>query len=332
MGQVSLRVPERFLDPISDICSWLDVEDVEAGQLQMEGSWAIRVPAGRGVTFCASLKGSYWLSVDGVDAPVRMEEGDCCLIADGRSHRVGSDPPTEATDDHVAPTQGEILMSGSTGVVSQQASGRTSTLIGARFVFSGAKANPVLDLLPPMIHVRANSESASVLRSMLHVVAGETTAPKLGAAVMTNHLAHILLVQALRAYLAYEERPRGWLGALADSKIGAAMALMHRDVARRWSVDDLAATVGMSRSSFALRFRMLIGQAPLDYWLQVRMRRAGQLLRNSSKTVASVAYAWGYESEKSFGKAFKRVMGSPPSSYRKTHTARRIDTDRHQVA
>ncbi len=223
-------------------------------------------------------------------------------------------------------------MSESTGVVSQQASGRASALIGARFVFSGAKANPVLDLLPPMIHVRASSASASVLRSMLHVVADETTAPELGAAVMINHLSHVLLVQALRAYLAGEERPGGWFGALADSKIGAALALMHRDVARQWTVDDLASTVGMSRSSFALKFKMLIGQAPLDYWLQVRMRRAGQLLRNSSKTVASVAYAWGYESEKSFGKAFKRVMGCPPSSYRKTNTTSRIDTDRRQVA
>ena len=317
------------MDPISDICSSLDVENVEAGQLQMEGRWAMRVPAGPEVTFCASLKGAHWLSVDGVDAPVRMEEGDCWLIANGRSHRVGSDPPTEVGDNDVALTQDGTVMS--SDVVSRHASG-TGALIGARFAFNDAKANPLLDLLPPMIHVRASSEPASVLRSMLHVVAGETTAPKLGAAVMTNHLAHILLVQALRAYLAYEERPRGWLGALADSKIGAALALMHRDVARRWTVDDLAATVGMSRSSFALRFKMHIGQAPLDYWLQVRMRRAGQLLRDSSKTVASVAYAWGYESEKSFGKAFKRVMGSPPSSYRKTHTARRIDTDRHQVA
>ena len=102
---------------------------------------------------------------------------------------------------------------------------------------------------------------------------------------------------------------------------------MHRDVAGEWTVDDLAATAGMSRSSFALKFKTLVGKAPLDYWLQVRMRRAGQLLRNSSKTVASVAYAWGYESEKSFGKAFKRVMGCPPSLYRKAGSDQRINAD-----
>ena len=320
------------MDPISDICSSLDVKDLETGQLHMGGRWAIRLPAYRDVTVCASLKGSYWLWVDGVDAPVRIEEGDCYLMASGVPHRISSDRETEAVDCDVALTQDNPVLSGSTHVITRHAGGRDNAMIGARFAFDEANANLLHDLLPPMIHVRANSETAPVLRSMLHVLTDETAAPKLGATVMTNHLAHILLVQALRAYVASEERPQGWLGALVDAKIGAALALMHRDIARQWTVDELAAAVGMSRSSFALRFKMLIGLAPLDYWLQVRMRRAGQLLRNSSKTVSSVAYAWGYESEKSFGKAFKRVMGSPPTSYRKTNTARRIDTDRLQVA
>ena len=127
---------------------------------------------------------------------------------------------------------------------------------------------------------------------------------------MVNHLVHILLVQTLRAYVAIEDRPRGWLGALADAKIGAALALMHRDSARQWTVGELSAAVGRSRSSFAVRFKTVVGQAPLDYWLQWRMRRAGHALRNSKRTVSSEAFAWGYESESSFGKAFKRAAPS----------------------
>jgi len=332
MEQRCPSAPERLVDPISDICSSLDVKDLVAGQLRMEGSWAVRVPADRDVTLCASLKGSYWLSVEGTDTPVRIEEGDCYLIANGRSYRMGSGPVVEAVDYDLVLAQDNTVPSGSAGVVRAEARGRDIAMIGTRFAFDGANANPLRELLPAVIHVRANSESAPVLRSMLQALSDEVAFPKRGAAVMTNHLARILLVHALRAHLASEERPHGWLGALVDAKIGAALTLMHRDLARRWTVDDLAATVGMSRSSFALRFKMLVGQAPLDYWLQVRMRRAGQLLRNSSKTVSSVAFAWGYESEKSFGKAFKRVMGCPPSSYRKTATVRRINTDQLQVA
>ena len=149
---------------------------------------------------------------------------------------------------------------------------------------------------------------------------------------MTDHLVHILLVQALRTYVAVEDHPRGWLGALVDAKIGAALALMHRHGARQWTVADLATAVGMSRSSFALRFKTIVGQAPLDYWLQWRMHRAGHILRNGNRTVSSVAFAYGYESESSFGRAFKRVLGCAPTSYRKSDRTRPIDTSRGQGA
>jgi AraC-like DNA-binding protein len=320
------------MDPISDICSSLEIKDLLSGQLHKDGRWAIRLPSYRDVTVCASLQGSFWLSVNGVDFPARIEEGDCYLIANRHAYRMGSDLETEAVEYDIATRQGDQPPSGSIDVATRRPSGEHIAVVGARFAFDDASANLLRDLLPPLIHVRAASECALVLRSMLQVLSAETAAPKIGATVMTSHLAHILLVQALRAYLGTEERPHGWLGALADSKIGSALALMHRDVAREWTVDDLAATAGMSRSSFALKFKTLVGKAPLDYWLQVRMRRAGQLLRNSSKTVASVAYAWGYESEKSFGKAFKRVMGCPPSSYRKAGNDHRINADWHLLA
>jgi transcriptional regulator GlxA family with amidase domain len=206
-------------------------------------------------------------------------------------------------------------------------------LIGARLVFEEAKSNFLFDLLPPIIRIPANSDVAPVFRSMLHVLTGENAAEKtIGATVITNHLVHILLVQALRTYVAVEDHPPGWLGALVDAKIGAALALMHRHGARQWTVEDLAAAVGMSRSSFALRFKTVVGQAPLDYWLQWRMHRAGHMLRNSNRTVSSVAFACGYESEKSFGKAFKRVMGRAPTSYRMADRMRPIDTSHGQVA
>jgi transcriptional regulator GlxA family with amidase domain len=137
---------------------------------------------------------------------------------------------------------------------------------------------------------------------------------------MIDSLARILFVEVLRLCVAHENSQKGWLGALVDAKIGAALAVMHRDVTKRLTVDHIATAVGMSRSSFALRFKVLVGQSPLDYRLQLNMRRAAQLLRSNSRTVSSVAYELGYEFEKSFGKAFKRVMGCPPTSYRQTDT------------
>lgn len=163
-------------------------------------------------------------------------------------------------------------------------------------------------------------DTGTVLRSVLSVLAYEAKESRAGNQLVIDSLARILFVEVLRLCVAHEDSQKGWLGALVDTKIGAALAVMHRDVTKRLTLSHIATAVGMSRSSFALRFKVLVGQSPLDYRLQLNMQRAAQLLRNTSKTVSCVAYELGYDSEKSFGKAFKRVMGCPPTSYRETDT------------
>jgi AraC-like DNA-binding protein len=315
------------MDPLSDACLSLNVKDVESAQFHIGGCWVTRTPACGDMTFGTSLKGSDWLSIDGLDHPILIEEGDCYLIANHLGgYYKSSEPDMEAADLRSPLAQSVIWPTEvvTRHVVTRHPGECDHTLIGARLVFE-ERPNCLFDLLPPIIHMHANSDVAPVFRSMLRVLADENAArKKLGATVTTNHLARILLVQALRAYVAVEDRPRGWLGALVDAKIGAALALMHRHGGRQWTVEDLAAAVGMSRSSFALRFKTVVGQAPLDYWLQWRMHRAGHMLRNRNMTVSSVAFAFGYESESSFGKAFKRVMGCAPTSYRMADRMRSI--------
>jgi AraC-like DNA-binding protein len=318
------------MDPLSNVCSSLNVKDVESGHVQIVGSWEIRIPAYRDVVFVACVKGSFWLSIDGLDQPILIEEGDCFLVVNHLGHRIGSEPDIESAERSGSARTHSVIWR--TNVVTQHVVIRhpgdcDTALIGARFVFEDAKAKPLFDLLPPVIHIRANSDVAPTFRSLLQVLAAENAARQVGGTVMTNNLAHILLVQALRTHVAAENLPRGWLAALIDVKIGAALALMNRDGAREWTVEDLATAVGMSRSSFALRFKTVVGQAPLDYWLQWRMHRAGQMLRNTNRSVSSVAFAWGYESEKSFRKAFKRTMGCAPTSYRMADPVRPIDAN-----
>jgi AraC-like DNA-binding protein len=123
-------------------------------------------------------------------------------------------------------------------------------------------------------------------------------------------------VNILRAYLAGDERPRGWLGALSDQHIGAALRLMHGNVAQRWKVSDLASEVGMSRTSSAERFKSLVGMAPLEYLTRWRMTIARDALRREDANLATIAEAIGYESDMAFSLAFKRRFGSSPGRYR----------------
>jgi AraC-like DNA-binding protein len=316
------------MDPLSDAFLSLNVKNVESGQLHIGGCWAIRMLPSGGVAIFESTKGSFWLSVDELAHPILIQEGDCILIANQRGYCKSSEPDMEAALRSTLarsvtwPTAVETR-----NIVFGHRGNCDNTMGGARLIFD-ERANFLFDLLPPVIHIHANSDIAPVFRSMLHVLAAENAAGQLGGTIMTNHLVHILLVQALRSYVASEIHPRGWLGALVDAKIGAALALMHRDNTRQWTVEGLAAAVGMSRSSFGLRFKTLVGQAPLEYWLQRRMRRAGHILRNGNRTVSSVAFESGYESEKSFGKAFKRVMGCAPTSYRTVDWTCPIDMKR----
>lgn len=107
----------------------------------------------------------------------------------------------------------------------------------------------------------------------------------------------------------------GWLAALADPEIGQALHLIHEDPARRWTVAGLGAEVGLSRLTFAERFRRMVGQPPLDYLLQWRMSAAAETLAKGNRTISAVAMQSGYTSDSAFSAAFKRVMGTPPGHY-----------------
>ena len=122
-------------------------------------------------------------------------------------------------------------------------------------------------------------------------------------------------MQTLRAYVAQDGGSVGWLGALGDPRIGAALRMVHGDVRHDWSVGELARAVGMSRSGFALRFKDLVGSPPLDYLLRWRMQLAREALRRGECSVGSVAARLGYASESAFGHAFRRVHGKSPKRY-----------------
>jgi AraC-like DNA-binding protein len=136
--------------------------------------------------------------------------------------------------------------------------------------------------------------------------------------LVAQHLAHMMLIQALRLYLA-EGSGIGWLHALVDKQISAAMNALHDDPAHSWTVLELAERVGMSRSAFALKFKAMVGASPMEYLIHWRMLLAGDRLAHSSDSISVIALSLGYESESAFSTAFKRVMGCSPRYYGRGH-------------
>jgi AraC-like DNA-binding protein len=170
-------------------------------------------------------------------------------------------------------------------------------------------------MLPPIVHIRKESDQAA-LRWSVERMMHELQNPQPGNFLVAQHLAHMMMIQALRIHLAEgKEGGVGWLFALADRQMGAAIQAMHADPSRRWTLQHLAEHAGMSRSSFAERFKATVGIAPMEYLTRWRMMLAGDRLAHTGDPISVVALALGYESESAFSAAFKRVMGCAPRRY-----------------
>ncbi|GAA4182831.1 AraC family transcriptional regulator [Streptosporangium oxazolinicum] len=300
------------MDPLSDVLTLLNIRSAFSSRFEAGGRWALRFRSYRHIKIGSILSGACLLTVDGSPS-LRLSAGDCYLLTGGRPYEVASDPGIKAEDGHAVYLDAPNSRNVRYGDASDP---EPTVIIGGSITLDDMTATLLLDCLPPAVRIPADSPPARTLRPVLGMLTHETATEPLGATVMIEHLTQILFVQALRAHLSGEEDVPGWLGALNDPRIGAALTLMHQQAARRWTVADLAAEVDMSRSSFALRFKTLVGLPPLDYLLQWRIRSAAETLRAGDRTVASVAAEWGYASESAFSNAFKRVTGQPPARYR----------------
>jgi AraC-like DNA-binding protein len=195
--------------------------------------------------------------------------------------------------------------------------GGDCTGVGGFFGFGGPQAARLLAMLPRLILIDADDDKAA-LRGSIDRLMRELRAPRPGHSLIAEHLAQALLIEALRLHLADGGVGRkGWLFALNDLQTHAAIAAMHADPARKWTLAALAQVAGMSRSSFALRYRQVVGETPMEYLTRWRMMLAADRLANTELSIATVARIVGYESDSAFGATFKRVMGSAPRHYAK---------------
>ena len=177
--------------------------------------------------------------------------------------------------------------------------------------------NPLIGALPRLLHLPAGGVGAWVAPALQQAVA-ESREQRSGSSAILERLSEMLFVDAARRYLAsLDDSASGWLAAVRDRHVGRALALMHERPAEAWSVDELGRQVGLSRSALHERFAALIGQPPMQYLADWRIHRAAQLLRESDGSVLAIAQDVGYESEASFSRAFKRLVGSSPAAWRR---------------
>jgi AraC-like DNA-binding protein len=246
-----------------------------------------------------------------------VSAGDVVLFAQDDRHLMGSDlqltpMETEGPIDPSPPDPDYVqLRHGGGGAVTRFVCG----YLGC----SRALVRPLLDALPRILRISIGEGHArALMKDLLQAGVRESLDARPGAQSMLARLAELTFVDALRRYV--ESLPpegRGWLAGLRDAHVGHALALMHEDPARAWTVDELAREVALSRSALAERFATLVGEPPMQYLTRWRLALAARTLRSSGEAIVRIAARSGYESEAAFNRAFKREFGVPPAAWRR---------------
>lgn len=294
-----------MVDPLSEIITLLRPRAVFSKLISGAGRWGVRYSAFEQPSFCTVLEGSCLLTVEGQEA-ITLSAGDFVLIpATPGFTMTGFEPVTpERIDPKVAPSPTGEVRHGRRG-------GHPDVrMLGGYFLFDSPDAALLVSLLPMLLHVRG-VESLAVL---VKLVREESMAQRPGREHVLGRLVEVLLVESLRSSVG-EGAPAGLLRGLADSRLTAAMRLMHGDPARSWTVEALARKAALSRSAFFERFTRAVGVPPMEYLLAWRMALAKDLLRKSDVAIATVAERVGYGSASTFSTAFSRHVGQAPSHY-----------------
>jgi AraC-like DNA-binding protein len=306
------------MDVLSDILSSLRLGGGVYFRCEMSAPWGMAMPHTSVAEFHVVVRGNCWLRMPGQRELIALQGGDVVAFPHGGAHGLVDAPEREELP------AAEILEGQSVehfGPVTHGGGGLPASILCGYFEFDRDSLHPLVAALPPLIHLRGTESSEFAwLQTALQFMIHETLAAKPGAEAVVSRLAGVLFVQMVRAYVAQSNSPPAMLAAIADKQIGAALAFMHKEPARAWTLDTLARSAGMSRSALAARFHQLVGNTPMQYLTMWRMQRARKLLGESALSTAAIAERVGYQSEAAFAKAFKKALGTGPGAYRRERT------------
>lgn len=303
-------------DVLADVLDSLKLRGRFFCQTELSAPWSLGFAAGFFAHFHVVERGSCWLQIDGGTDAVASKEGDLLVVIPrGQGYQLCDRPgtPPVPLTELIGDSQGGLR-----AVIKHGGGGSQTELICGAFEYQGPQANAALAVLPLWIRVPKRERHANEwLNSTLSFLRKETKHASLGSETIIARLIDVIFVEAVRTWL--KDQPRGaggWLGALRDPVIGAALGLLHKNPEKAWTVPSLAARVGMSRSPFAARFAALVGQSPMSYLKHWRLQLAARLLRDQNLSLAMIAEQVGYESGAAFSRVFKREFRVSPGQYR----------------
>ncbi|MBL8996322.1 MAG: AraC family transcriptional regulator [Gemmatimonadales bacterium] len=307
------------MDVLSDILGALRLRGTLYFSTEFGRPWGLRVPQFERVArFHLMVRGACWVRVMPDLPAILLEPGDLILIPHGAEHVLADTPDTPCrTVDEV------VKAAGFTGegalVHGGEDRGNPTRLVCGHFAFDDGFDHSFLAQLPPAIVVRwSEMVKDSPLENIFRFITREVLEGRPGHEAVTRRLSEVLFVQAVRSWTESSRHEQGILAALADPGLAAALAAMHKEPAKRWTLDELARRAAMGRSAFADRFKAVVGETPHRYLTLWRVQNARRLLAESDLSLDRIATEVGYDSSASLSRAFRRTVRTAPGTYRRS--------------
>ena len=308
------------MDALSKIFDDIHLNQSEYLYLQAQGDWEFFCPQQSAVIAHIVLFGQAHIHF-GNDLSLDLKSGDMILIPAGLEHR-GMNNHNQKL---VTPLNIEPLFNGlrHDSIDFGQGGTEKTLILTVRCHLNAIMARPLVNALPPYLHLKnaLSDEAPEWLKIGLYFVASETQRSTAGKNKIMDHLISIMVIECVRDYIEQLNEPsinqqHNWLNALVHPKLTNALAVIHGQPEVAWTVETLAEKCCMSRSKFANLFNQIMGEPPLAYLQQHRLRLASQHLQHSQLSIQQIAHQVGYSSETAFSQAFKKYYTYSPSQYR----------------
>jgi len=304
---------QNVIDPLSEMLRGLRLDGVEYNRCRLSEPWATSFPAQEAARFHFIGFGRCWLQTSSGEW-LQLEAGDAVLLPRGDEHVLASAPGLTPTPfDRFGRKE---VCQGVFDVQCADAKGGTLAFT-ASMRFNLDKLHPLLQMMPEVMLTSALGNKEPAIPHLLEAMAREVELDRVGAGGILARLADVLTATLIRAWVEHGcGDTTGWIAAVRNPEVGRVLVAIHLEPDRDWSVAALARIMGVSRSGFAERFLRVVGETPARYVARVRMHQARQWLKDGMR-VAVAAERLGYDAEASFSRAFKRIIGTPPSQFRR---------------
>lgn len=306
-----LQSVQIIVEPLLDLVTLLRPQAMLTAGILASGNWGVSFRKRDDVLFCWLEQGGCFLLRKDRE-PLLLQNGDFVLVRTSTPFALTSGPDMhpEDSEDLVARQGGGMLR------VGHQTDAPEVVLRGGRFVFDAVNERLLTDLLPTIVHFAANDQSSWRLHTLLALNKAEAAEQDGSQRFVCTRLLEIVFVEVLRhAVKRMELEEIGLLAGLRDPLIARALSALHGNVARSWSVVELARICGVSRSTFASRFRAIVAIGPLAYLQRWRMVLARAQLRSGDLSIGELALSLGFQSSSAFSTAFTNAHGCSPKAF-----------------